>query len=206
MAANSYRGPSRRKWTPADLRSMRRLYPNMENGALGKRLGRTWSAIQNKAGKLGLRKSPDFRAGPDCRFQRGMTPWNLGKTGYMGANRTSFRKGSKPQTWRPVGSERTDSDGILWRKVADTRNKQRDWKPVKDLVWERWRGPIPRGMFVVHKDRNRQNFRLKNLALVDRVENMSRNTCHRYPKEIARLIQLRGALNRQINKRAKHAD
>lgn len=197
---------SRRKWTAAEIRKLRSLYPRTENVAIGKCLGRTWSAIQNKATKLRLHKSPDFLSGPDGRFQSGMVPWNLGKTGYMGANRTSFRKGRKPQTWRPVGSERMDSDGQLWRKVADTRNKKRDWKPVKDLVWERWRGRIHRGQFVVHKDRDRQNFRLKNLVLVNRVENMKRNTYHRYPKEIARLIQLRGALNRQINKRERNAE
>jgi hypothetical protein len=29
---------------------------------------------------------------------------------------------------------------------------------------------------------------------------MNRNTYHNYPKEIANLVQLRGALTRQINK------
>jgi hypothetical protein len=36
---------------------------------------------------------------------------------------------------------------------------------------------------------------------------MARNTLHRYPKPIAQAIQLRGALNRQINKRVRaHAE
>lgn len=29
----------------------------------------------------------------DGRFKKGMTPWNKGKKGYMGANKTSFKKG-----------------------------------------------------------------------------------------------------------------
>lgn len=41
------------------------------------------------------------------------------------------------------------------------------------------------------------------LELVTRAENMARNTLHRYPKEVAQLIQLRGALNRKINARTK---
>jgi hypothetical protein len=45
---------------------------------------------------------------------------------------------------------------------------------------------------------------LGRLELISRAENMRRNSYHtRYPKEVAQLIQLRGALNRQINKRLK---
>ncbi|CAB3960116.1 hypothetical protein LMG7053_06166 [Achromobacter ruhlandii] len=35
-------------------------------------------------------------------------------------------------------------------------------------------------------------------------ENMRRNTLHRYPKEIAHAIQMRGALNRRIRNVEKH--
>jgi hypothetical protein len=190
-----------RKWYAPSIRKLRKLYPDMENGALGKLLGRSWAGVQQKAIKLGLRKSAAFLRGPACRFQKGMRPWNLGVTGYMGANRTTFRKGNRPQTWRPIGSERVNRDGTLERKVGNPNR----WKPVKDIIWQAKHGRIPRGWFVVHKNRDRADFKLRNLVLVNRAANMERNTCHRYPKEIARLIQLRGALNRQINKReARH--
>ena len=195
-----------RHWSPAAIKKLRRLYPNMENGEIGKRLRRTWSAVQNKAVKLGLRKSAKFLASETCRFQKGQPAWNRGLHYQPGGRnkRTRFKPGNRPQTWLPIGTERTNRDGTIERKVSDTRNK-RDWKPVKDMVWEAANGPIQRGRFVVHKNRDRQDFRLSNLELVDRAENMRRNTYHRYPKEIARLIQLRGALNRQINKReARH--
>lgn len=48
------------------------------------------------------------------------------------------------------------------------------------------------------------------LITIDRVEcitlaeNMRRNMLHRYPKEIVRVIQLRGALNRRIRNVEKH--
>lgn len=138
-------------------------------------------------------------------FKKGMVPWNLGKTGYMGANRTSFRKGNMPHNHRPLGSERVDADGVLWRKMSDTRNKKRDWRAVKDLIWEKWRGRIPAGHFVRLKKPGGP-LTLRNLELVDRAANMRRNTYHRYPKEIARLIQLRGVLNRKINERAKREE
>jgi hypothetical protein len=190
----------RRYWTDSEQRKLRSVYADMDNESIGNILNRSWSAIQNMANKLRLSKSDEFMSGPKCRLQKGSKPWNLGVTGYMGANRTSFKKGHKPQTWRPVGSERTNPDGTLERKVSDTGSKQ-DWKPVKDLVYVEHFGQIPKGKFVVHKDRNRANFAPANLALVSRAENMRLNTVHRYPKEVQRLVQLRGALNRQINKR-----
>lgn len=190
-----------RHWSPAAIRKLRRLYPNMENGEIGKRLRRSWAAVQQKAGKLGLRKSSAFMA-TVCRFQKGHASWNKGKHWTAGGRTalTRFRKGNRPQTWLPVGSERVNRDGTLERKVRNPGT----WKPVKDIFWQESYGRIPRGHFVVHIDRDRNNFSLLNLEVVDRAENMRRNTYHRYPKEIAKLIQLRGALNRQINKRAKH--
>jgi hypothetical protein len=41
---------------------------------------------------------------------------------------------------------------------------------------------------------------------ISRSENMRRNSYHRYGQEIARLVQLRGALTRQINKRSQPDD
>lgn len=46
----------------------------------------------------------------DGQFKKGQTPWNKGVTGYMGANRTSFKKGDNS---RPL-SER------FWEKVKKT--------------------------------------------------------------------------------------
>jgi hypothetical protein len=145
--------------------------------------------------------------GSAYRFQFGHKTWNAGMKGLqIGGEQTRFTAGHRPQTWRPIGSERTDKDGILWRKVSDTRNRSADWKPVHVLIWESVNGPLPSGKFVVFADYNRSNFDPSNLLAVTRAENMHRNGLYsRYPKPIARLIQLRGALNRQIKKRERHA-
>lgn len=140
------------------------------------------------------------------RFQKGNRAWNTGLHIDNGAKVSQFTKGHMPQTWRPVGSERTDRDGILWRKVSDTRDKRTDWKAVHVMAWEAANGPLPRGKFVIFADRDRTNFTPQNLLAVTRKENMRRNSYHtNYPKSVALVIQLRGALNRQINKRERHA-
>lgn len=55
-----------------------------------------------------------------CLYKKGSIPWNKGKKGYMGANRTSFKKGNRPKNWKPVGSERL-IDGYTFIKIADPR-------------------------------------------------------------------------------------
>ena len=110
-----------------------------------------------------------------------------------------FQSGNMPQTWKPIGTERRDKDGHMLRKVSDTRNKKADWQPLKNIAYIAHFGEIPSGLFVVCKDRNPDNLSPDNLAAVTRAENMRLNSFRtRYP-ELAKLYQLKGAINRQVN-------
>ncbi len=72
------------------------------------------------------------------------------------------------------------------------------------INWEAVNGPLPKGHALVFKDGNKQNTAVENLELLSRAELMRRNSYHtNYPKEVAQLVQLRGAITRQINKRSK---
>ena len=193
----------RRRWYAPSIRKLRRLFPILTAAQLAKALNRTVPAIDNMTHKLGLRKSQAFLR--RHRFPKGLTPWNKGRRGYMGANATSFRKGQMLFNHRPIGSERVTKDGYLERKVREPKK----WRAVHVLLWESVHGKVKRGSIVVFKAGISKERRLRpviaDLECITREENMRRNTYHRYPKEIARLIQLRGALQRQINKReARH--
>lgn len=65
-----------RNWTPAEEAILRDLYPTMSNPAIGQRLGRSESAILNRAQKLGLKKPAGFK-NAGC-FAQGIVPWNKG--------------------------------------------------------------------------------------------------------------------------------
>jgi hypothetical protein len=134
-----------------------------------------------------------------------MTPWNLGKRGYMGANRTSFKKGNYSARWDReiyrVGALRITRD----RLEIKVKEGLRAWEGMARFVWMTERGPIPKGKMVRAINGDPDDTRIENLRLGNRVELMNENTYHRYPKEIANLIQLRGALQRQINKREGRA-
>ena len=206
----------KRKWTVRELRLLRRDYPNKPTSRTARALGRSLTATYQRALIEGLSKSAAYLAsdasgrlnklsetGRVYRFRKGHKTWNKGLHIDNGGKVSQFTMGHRPQTWRPVGSERTDRDGILWRKVRDTRSRS-DWKAVHVIAWEAANGPLPPGKFVIFADGDHGNFDPPNLIAVTRAENMRRNTYHRYPKAVANLIQLRGALNRQINKRERN--
>ncbi|MGH8431787.1 MAG: HNH endonuclease signature motif containing protein, partial [Solimonas sp.] len=89
--------------------------------------------------------------------------------------------------------------------VTDTGYTPDDYVEVHRLLWEEHFGPIPAGHTVVFRNRDKTNTRIDNLELITRAELMRRNSYHNnYPKEIGRVIQLRGQIVRQINKRARH--
>src|SRR5690606_20810484 len=130
--------------------------------------------------------------------------WNKGKPhNPPGSEVGRFERGNKPWTWLPVGTERVEKDGILMRKVSDTGHRRKDWRPVHVLKWERYRGPVAEGHIVVFLNRDKRDFSIRNLACITRAENIQRNSVHRLPKELADLVQLVGALNRQINARVE---
>ena len=166
-------------------------------------LNRSKAAILLKAFELNLNKSFEFMK--SIRFQKGHVPHNKGKQFPPTGRRkeTQFKKGHVPHCWKPIGTERIAKDGYIERKVSDTRTRK-DWVPVQNIVWMQANGEIPKGHIVVFKNRNKTDFRLENLELISRQENMRRNSIHtKYPLEIRQVVQLRGALNRQIRKLEK---
>ena len=99
-------------------------------------------------------------------FKKGSTPWNKGLKGYMGANKTSFKKGTIPPNQVPIGTESITKGGYIKVKVGEP-NK---WKLKQRYIYEQHYGEIPKGHNVIFADRNIQNFDINNLVLVSKAE------------------------------------
>jgi hypothetical protein len=163
-------------WTTKDLAKFAELYADHGNNELAKIFGRTAVSLNNKAVKLGLKKSEHFLKTQSGRFDQKTAGWNRGKSFRpAGSEKTYFKAGQLPHNTQPLGAERIDRDGILWRKVAETRQKHKDWKRVKDLVFVEHFGPIPAGKFVVHANRDKLDFTPSNLIAITQAENAQRN-------------------------------
>lgn len=176
-------------------------------------------SIENKAFRLGLKKSPELisetarikisnpnHPGRKHLFKKGHATYNKGKKQqeYMSqesierTKATQYKKGNVPSNHKPIGYERISKDGYIEVKAAEPNifiTKHR-------LVWMEHYGEIPPGHIIQFKDQNKRNFDPDNLEMISRGEQMkTKNSYHaRYPKEIQLLFQLKGALKRQINK------
>lgn len=219
----------RRPWSDVELELLTRNYADSRTEDIATVLGRTLQCVYVKAAALGLKKSEAYLASPNaCRLRRGggvgmanrwrkgQTPWNKG-THYVAGGRsaeTRFKPGRPPHEARnylPIGSLRINADGYLERKVTDDPSivPVRRWVGVHRLVWEAANGPIPEGHVVCFRPGRRtpaeEDITLDALELVARAELARRNHFRRLGPEMAKVIQLRGAITRQINKRTREA-
>ena len=116
------------------------------------------------------------------RFQKGHTPFSKGKKWdeYMSpesqarSRMTTFKKGDTPHNTQPLGSI-SIMVGYWVMKVSHTGNQHQKWKFLHRLLWEKEKGPIPKGMNVVFRNGDRNDIRMENLMLMDRKE-MARYT------------------------------
>lgn len=78
--------------------------------------------------------------------------------------KTQFRKGNRPWNYKPVGSERINTDGYAEVKIAEPNV----WKGKHILVWEKHYGKVPKGSVVVITGANRLDPQLGDVMLISR--------------------------------------
>jgi len=217
--------PTRFRWATASVTTLRNLYPHHASDVVAKVIGCGIKAVYQKAHSLGLHKTPAFLSSQSAgriqrgkqhpsmvanRFKPGMTPWNKGKAFDSGGNShaTRFKPGRPPseaRNYQPIGSLRTSKDGYLERKLNDTHPVPvRRWVAVHRLVWEAANGPIPDGWIVVFRPGMRTaaeaDITDDKLECISRAEHAQRNHPRSKSPELARLVQLKGAITRQVNR------
>lgn len=221
------------RWTAAENALLRARYPDEATADLARELGVSVSKVHSRARKLGLCKSEAFRASDKAgrilrgrtdpryaasQFKKGHVPANKGlrRPGWSAGRmaETQFKKGrpaSESRNYVPIGTEKVDPKRqVLMRKVTDDPSivPVQRWRPVHVMVWEAANGPVPPGHIVIFK-RGQKTFvaadiTVERLELVTLAENMRRNSFRtNYPPEFGQLIQLKGALNRKINRLSK---
>ena len=99
-------------------------------------------------------------------FKKGSTPWNKGLKGYMGANKTSFKKGMIHFNYKQVGEERIDKYGYVQIKVAEPNV----WDLKHRVIYREHYGEIPSGYNIIFTNGNKMNFDIDNLIAVSKAE------------------------------------
>lgn len=213
----------RHYWTPAEDAELRRLYPDHKTAAVAKIFGLQAHQVYQRAYSLALSKSAAYMASEmsgriqrlrlqpsmmATQFKPGTVPWNKGMKGLqIGGVATRFQPGKKPHTWVPIGSYRM-CDGMLQLKVTDLPGAPNlRWKNVARLVWENAHGPVPASHIVIFRPGMRtavlDEITLDRLECISRAENARRNHARNKHPQLAGLVQLKGAITRQINRIAR---
>lgn len=157
---------TRHIYTPAQLNFLREAYKKMGRREVAMALNEEFGLSLTEKQVTACLKNHKFRAGRNNQFKKGDAPWNKRVRGYMGANDTSFKKGNRPHTWVPVGTERLETkDKYIKVKVGEP-NK---WKFKHILTWEKHRGPVPKGKVITFIDGDKTNCNdINNLQAIDR--------------------------------------
>ena len=108
----------------------------------------------------------NLKTGNTGHFKKYQEPWTKGLKGYMGANKTSFKKGTIPPNYKPVGTERFAKDGYIEVKVKDPNV----WELKHRYIYEKHHSEIPKGYNVIFADKDITNFDIDNLILVSKAE------------------------------------
>jgi hypothetical protein len=216
----------RTNWTPELLAQLNDLYPYHKTQVVAERMGLTIHAVYNKAFDLDLKKSDEFLASvasgrvqrgkqnPNTvkhQFKPGLVPWNKGKDWHAGGRsiQTQFKPHSKPHNTLALGSYRVvncKGKAYLEQKTSEgPGNNSARWTSVMRLVWKKHHGEIPPGHIVIFKDPAQhtavlEEITIDKLEMVDRGEHARRNHPRNKSPELGRLVQLKGAITRQVNR------
>lgn len=176
---------------------------------MSKMLGRSESAARQRMKLLGLVVPAETikKFKHDSQFSKGNPSFNSGKkqSEYMSedaierSKKNCFKSGHLPHNTRSDFeiSIREDNRGVKYKFIRIGLSK---WIPLHRHNWIIANGEIKRDLKLIFKDGDTMNCDLENLELLTAAELMKRNSYHNYPQPIPKLIQLRGALNRRINK------
>jgi hypothetical protein len=198
-----------KRFTEKEDQFIRDNYLSIPIKRLARMMGRAEGSVTGRFRRIGLVLPPALAAERKAAstFKKGCIPPNKGK----GMSREIREKVSR--TWFPSGHQphNTKEDGMIVGRIDNTgkkylyiREAKSKWELLHRHLWRKHHGQIPAGLIVAFKDGNSENCVIENLELIDRAQNMRRNTIHNLPEEIRDTKLLIGSLTRKINNYVKN--
>lgn len=161
-------------WTEDMVDFLRKNYPHYTNDELVGMMKEKFNVTVTRAKLKNAKATYNFKnkAFPNqgC-FQKGMTPWNKGRTmseeTREKVKRTWFKKGNVAVNTKPLGSTRINADGYKAIKLT----KSGKWKLYSRYMYEKYHGvKLTCDDVIIFADRNPKNFEKDNLIKVNRRE------------------------------------
>lgn len=211
----------RRRWTQEDDDYLIANYANTRNKTLSEKIGRSVGSIENRARQvLDIRKSKAHltkvtrhraltcEASKRTQFKKGEVAYAEKRKGKNG-NHPNSRKhhftskemsGKNHPLYLPIGSVSENSHGTPMIKVSDDGGYNERWRPLPRVIWEKHKGPIPKGFNVWFKDGDKTNVDINNLELVYFRETWIRNApwAQELPHELVSAIGALATLKKEL--------
>lgn len=148
----------------------------------------------------------NLKSGLTGRFEKGHRPLNKGVKRKLHPDflKWCYKKGNRPPTYKPVGTERVTSDGYTLVKVSDEGTPAERWKKKHILLWEREHGPVPEGMTIGFKNQDKSDIRLENLMCITKQEHALMNFKKRYSEDPD--VTENNVLITKIERKVKHLE
>lgn len=195
------RNPISEFWAKNDARLIA-LYQTHTSDEIADIIGKSVSSVKNRVFKLGLSK-PNNRG----MFRNGHTPFNKGKKmsakTYQKCKKTMFSTGSLPHNTKYFGApylytrvRRGITTKLWFIQVDKKRRAYLGYLCEQNNIDLTGKKPRLKPDYDYSKPPT-----INDILIVTNEENLRLNSIHNYPDELVRLIQVKGALTRQINKR-----
>ena len=154
------------KWTNEEKEYLKSIVKNNSYKEITKKMNDRFNCDFSEGQITGFMARNKLVTGRGGHFKKGSIPWNKGLKGYMGANKTSFKKGTIPPNQVPIGTESITKGGYIKVKVGEP-NK---WKLKQRYIYEQHYGEIPNNYNIIFADGNKMNFDIDNLIAVSKSE------------------------------------
>ncbi len=157
-------------WTPDIDQLITEQYAHTSAREIANQTGLTVFNIKRRVRALGLKK-PEPTSPRNRANKQSFTPWTTAddqilreqyptapirrlaaqlKRSMAALHQRAYKLHlTKSKKEIPIGGERTNSKGLLLRKISDTGDQHRDYKRVDVIEWEKVHGPLPKGMILV---------------------------------------------------------
>ncbi len=149
------------KYTPDQLKWVEQNR-TLERLELVRQFNEIFGLAQTASQLSSLCKRKKWHSGRTGRFAPGHIP--SPKARPKGPNSTSFKKGSKPYNWLPVGSERINTEGYRDVKIAEPNV----WKQKHRINWEAVHSELKPSITLRFIDGDKLNCEVSNLAAAPR--------------------------------------
>ncbi len=193
-------------WSADHIADLVKNYAEERTADIAVRLGRSPGAVRVMAHVHRIKKTRR-RTGNSTTWRRGHKAWHAGQKLAPGrmTSTSQYKPGNVPVNILPAGTVVHRGDGYLWKKISDNNaDCKKNWRLVHVLLWEQHNGPLPDGMIVIFKNRNKTDIRIANLIAITAAEKMLRNSIHNFTPEVREVHKARARLTVAIKRLLNH--